>query len=139
MEGACLALGGCAFSHLGRGSKRKKRAPELRNVILPTRHSSFSLITSLKIFRSTWKGEAPLTAESALASRLRSTCSKAQSHSMVAGLTWLSEDIMLGTNEDRGWENEGFGISFDGRLSTTVEPSCGIGSQENVRGSSHWV
>ena len=46
---------------------------------------------------------------------------------------------MLGMNEDRGWENEGFGVSFDGRLSATVEPSCGIGSQENVRGSSHWV
>lgn len=40
---------------------------------------------------------------------------------------------MLGTNEDRGWENEGFGISFDGRLSTTVELALGLGSPEGEK------
>ena len=39
----------------------------------------------------------------------------------------------MGMNEDRGWENEGLGVSSDEQLSTTTaEPSCNIGSQGNL-------
>ena len=55
--------------------------PEFRNVILPTSMPIFSRTTSLKIFRSTWKGIAPWSAASALASHFRSACSTSQSHS----------------------------------------------------------
>lgn len=47
----------------GRREKRARRgggyAPELKNVILPTRQSNFSLITSLRRLRSMGKGWAP--------------------------------------------------------------------------------
>jgi len=37
---------------------------------------------------------------------------------------------MLEMNDDRGWENEGLGVSTDEQLSTTTaEPSCSIDSQ----------
>ena len=39
----------------------------------------------------------------------------------------------MGMNEDRGWENEGLGVSSDEQVSTTTaEPSCNIGSQGNL-------
>ena len=37
---------------------------------------------------------------------------------------------MLEMNEDRGWENEGLGVSSDEQFSTTTaEPSCNIENQ----------
>lgn len=143
LYGRCLrCVPGCALSHLGKGNEKRPRVPELKNVILPTRHSSLSFTTSLKIFRSTWNDGAPWTAESALASRFRSTCSSPQSHSIAAGLAWLV-GVTMGMNEDRGWENEGLGVSSDEQLSTTTaEPSCNIGSQGNLAqgcGHGQWL
>ena len=109
--------------------------PELKNSILPTRQSIFSLITSLNTFRSTWNGGAPWTAESALASRLRSACSFAQSHSHSAAAVTAGEDlawfvvVVVGTvnEDDRGWENGGLGVSTsDEKPSTTADASCSI-------------
>ena len=39
----------------------------------------------------------------------------------------------MGMKEDRGWENEGLGVSSDEQVSTTTaDPSCNIGSQGNL-------
>ena len=149
MEGACNASKGrasivfCVIGVKGKnegegGGDMTAHVPELRNSILPTRQSIFSLITSLNTFRSTWNGGAPWTAESALASRRRSACSFAQSHSHSAaaataaaaseGLAWFVVVVVGTMNEDdRGWENEGLGVSTSAeKPSTTADASCNI-------------